>query len=44
MEVKAPIIIGFKVIPPAAAPKMIDPAERIVRERDFLLYLLNALL
>ena len=34
-EVNTPIIIGFKVTP---------PAERIVRERDFFLYLLNALL
>ena len=44
MEVKSPIIIGFKVTPSAAAPEMMDPAERIVRERDFFLYLLKALL
>ena len=44
MKVKTPIIIGFKVTPPAAAPEIMDPVERIVRERDFLLYLLKALL
>ena len=43
-EVNTQIIIGFKVTPPAAAPEMMGPAERIVRERDFFLYLLNALL
>ena len=46
MEVKTPIIIiiGFKVTPPAAVPERMDPAKRIVRERSFFLYLLNALL